>query len=268
MHWHSSCFGSCSVFQQKSLCYTFFTWLTVDIRVDIKILINPCTLTGGIFSWSFFSSSFCWCSFPYHHPLPLFFFCSPPFSALFPACCTWRKRVSWARSHFPRLLSHQAPNWFGTTHIFMRRRDEKRKRHNAGIAIYSHTHTHLRTCTLGAQLADGNDFFWLHVKHVDKSNPRPQSMPMPIWLTIAFFFFFFGFLVFPAWMTANCWAGVFFLGSAHHFASCNFKPFSKSWPTEQASVSVESQTFVIHVLAVSGIGFAASDNSQKGRLKP
>jgi len=54
-----------------------------------------------------------------------------------------------------------------------------------------------------------------------------------------------------------------------HFAKLQqagtLSPFEK--PTAWlASMSGKSQTFVIHV-AVSGIGFAASDNSEKGWLK-
>lgn len=266
MHWHSSCFGSCSVFQRKSLCYTFFTWLTVDIRVDIKILINPCTLTGGIFSWSFFLSSFCWCSFPYHHP-PLFFLLLPRRFPRFSQLVALDGNASVGRAHiFPASCPTKLP--IGLAQRTFSCGDET-KNENAIMLELPYTRTHTHTCVL---VHWGPSWLMAMISFGSTWNMLINQIPGPSQCQCQFGWqllsFFFGFLVFPAWMTANCWAGVFFLGSAHHFASCNFKPFSKSWPTEQASVSVESQTFVIHVLAVSGIGFAASDNSQKGRLKP
>lgn len=147
MHWHSSCFGSCSVFQQKSLCYTFFTWLTVDIRVDIKILINPCTLTGGIFSWSFFSSSFCWCSFPCHHHPPLFFFLLlprrfPRFSQL----VALDGNASVGRAHiFPASCPTKLP--IGLAQRTFSCGDET-KNENAIMLELPYTRTHTHTCVL------------------------------------------------------------------------------------------------------------------------
>lgn len=149
-------------------------------------------------------------------------------------------------------------------------------------------------CRLWSQLADSNDFFCFqlfflrggeHTWNMLINQIPAKSMPMPIWLTIAFF----SAASLLAWMPTNCWderrmvgwmlgwlvvmwVKIFSFCHIHPMApsqpvsqtmACEFKPFSKTNSTGFC-VSWQSQTVVIHV-AVSGIGFAASDDSQKSR---